>query len=289
MSNLCEKLKKIFEKYDCKLNHSNLDVENQKLDIDSFPHCQLDINEKNLKKCAIIIILFRANNEWNILFTIRSSQLRSYPGEICYPGGQFDSKLDKNLQDTAFRETYEEIGLKKENLELICQLCHFISPVGHYLVPFICLLKKSNLLPHSYDDTLEVFKSLKPNPKEVESIFYLPFSYILNSNFVNDRISVLRIPFKLDDSLNNFKHLLKDRINFSDGFLSRVFINFNESLFESNKMPNTPILYGINATIILFVVLTIENEANFKLLIENAYILETNSSLTQGFIRVLER
>lgn len=38
-------------------------------------------------------------------------------GQVSFPGGVFDEKLDKNLLETAMRETFEEIGLK--NVELL--------------------------------------------------------------------------------------------------------------------------------------------------------------------------
>lgn len=277
MVNLLEKLKIIFKNHDCTLNHSNKNYVNENISLDTFPHCQLDTSFKRLKKCAILIILFRHNNEFNILYTIRSSDLKSYPGEICYPGGKFDSKLDNTFEDTAFRETYEEIGLNRENLDLVCQLCPYISPIGHYLVPFVCLLKKSNSYSNQYEDTLDVVNSLKPNSKEVDSIFYLPFSYILDSNSSNERISAVKTSFELDESLSGYTNLFGNKIDFTGGYLSRVFISFNESLFEANKLPNSPILYGINATIVLFLVLTIEHESYFRLEIDENFVLDTGS------------
>ncbi len=53
----------------------------------TFPHCDLEVSlEKPLTKCAILILLFRKNNQFHFLFTIRSEKLKSFPGEICFPG-----------------------------------------------------------------------------------------------------------------------------------------------------------------------------------------------------------
>lgn len=275
MVNLYECLKQKFRDFDCSSNHSKID-EKRPLTIDSFPHCHLGINLKKLKKCAVLIILFRKNNEFNILFTIRSSELRNYPGEICFPGGNFDVSLDKNLEDTAFRETSEEIGLSKKNLDLVCQLCPFVSPVGHFLVPFICILKRE-AGENPYEETNEIVSSLKPNLNEVQSIFSLPFSYILDSNFINERLSVMKISFNSSLIPQNIKGLISNKLDFGNGYLNRIFINLNDSLFEPNKLPVNSLLYGINATVVLFVVLKIQNKSDFIFKIDEKNVLTTKT------------
>ena len=76
-------LKKKFQSLNCQ-------HETQKeFDFDKFPHCQFK-EFKTAKKCAVLLLLFKSkfilNNELCILFTIRSDKLKSFPGEICYPG-----------------------------------------------------------------------------------------------------------------------------------------------------------------------------------------------------------
>ena len=48
-----------------------------------FPHCDLKVH---LTKCAILILFFRKNQQYHILFTVRSLKLKNYSGEICFPG-----------------------------------------------------------------------------------------------------------------------------------------------------------------------------------------------------------
>ncbi|RNA06808.1 coenzyme A pyrophosphatase [Brachionus plicatilis] len=283
MVNLYESVRQKFSNYDCKTNHMGID-QNVPITLDGFPHCQLGINVDRLKKCAVLIILFRKNKQFNILFTIRSSVLRAYPGEICFPGGKFDASFDRDLEDTAFRETYEEIGLSKKNFDLVCQLCPFVSPVGHFLVPFICILKKDSG-EEPYEDTCEIVNSLEPNPNEVESIFYLPFSYILDLNCTNERISVLKVPFEWPKTLNNMKKLISKRFDFFNGYLNRIFINLDDGLFEPNKLPANTVLYGINATVILFVILITQNESQFSFKVEDNFYL--NSKTVNEYLKLI--
>jgi 8-oxo-dGTP pyrophosphatase MutT (NUDIX family) len=43
------------------------------------------------------------------MFTVRSRQLRSHAGEVSFPGGLFDQAADVSLDQTAVRETIEEL------------------------------------------------------------------------------------------------------------------------------------------------------------------------------------
>ncbi len=55
----------------------------QKMSENRFPHCDLKVN---LTKCAILILFFRKDEQFHLVFTVRSLKLKSYSGEICFPG-----------------------------------------------------------------------------------------------------------------------------------------------------------------------------------------------------------
>lgn len=77
-----------------------LSEENRKKTIEKFKkYTKLRIGEKNPDKhAAVLIPLCIANNELSILYTIRSSKLRNYSGQVCFPGNfllspSFESEL----------------------------------------------------------------------------------------------------------------------------------------------------------------------------------------------------
>ena len=79
---------------------------------------------------------------FSLLFTARSSALRTHAGEISFPGGKFDTKLDKNAEDTALRETEEELGIPRGSFEIWAQLPSLQGRDGKSAVtPVIALLK----------------------------------------------------------------------------------------------------------------------------------------------------
>jgi 8-oxo-dGTP pyrophosphatase MutT (NUDIX family) len=248
MKRLKQDLIEKFKPFNC--NHND-ELNNNQFSFEKFPHCDLNLNEKSLLKCSWLMLVFHLNNQFYVLLTIRSFKLKSYPGELCFPGGKFDPILDKTFTDTAFREANEEIGLDRKNVTTICKLCPFISPIGHYICPVIGLLTKDQTDDYldKDEEILELLNSLKPND-EVESIFWLPFSYFLNEERLSQRVNLFDLPIKLDDTLKHLDIISKKYFRF--------IIHLEDELFEKNGInPLNNILYGINAGILLFVVKTI--------------------------------
>jgi 8-oxo-dGTP pyrophosphatase MutT (NUDIX family) len=116
-------------------------------------------------KCASVLIpLTIKNNNLFILLTKRTSNLREHSGEYSFPGGI--QEKNESLMDTALRETKEEIGINKSQIEIIGKLDDEIS-IGKYRVtPFVAFV---NII------TSEVFI----NSKEVEKIIYVPIDFFL--------------------------------------------------------------------------------------------------------------
>jgi hypothetical protein len=57
------------------------------------------------RKAAVLVPLCTVNNELSFLYTLRSSDLKSYRGHVSFPGGVQD-KTDENLEETATCATY---------------------------------------------------------------------------------------------------------------------------------------------------------------------------------------
>jgi nudix motif 8 len=65
-----------------------LSEENRKKTLEKFKkYTKLRFGESNPDKhAAILIPMCIVNNEISILYTIRSSKLRNYSGQVCFPG-----------------------------------------------------------------------------------------------------------------------------------------------------------------------------------------------------------
>ena len=127
-----------------------------------------ELEETPFPKAGVLIVLKNFGEykkDPHIIFTKRSSKLSSHPGEVSFPGGKFEEQ-DSNLLATAVRESAEEIGIKKLNLEHLGKLPYLISKHNIEVHPFIAALKEDQ----------EFIAN-----EEIESIFTVPVSYLKNN------------------------------------------------------------------------------------------------------------
>ncbi len=117
---------------------------------------------------AVLVLLIKINGEYHFIFQKRSQKIRQ-GGEICFPGGKYDKYLDKNTQDTALRETVEEIGILPEHITIIGALDFVIAPIGVIVEPFLGITEQIDIT------------QFKINTDEVENIFTLPVSFFRNN------------------------------------------------------------------------------------------------------------
>ncbi len=76
-------------------------------------------------QAAVLVIINEIDGAARLLFIQRSKHLNSHAGEIAFPGGKWESS-DDSLVDTAYRETFEEVGIEKSALSYKGELpAHF--------------------------------------------------------------------------------------------------------------------------------------------------------------------
>jgi 8-oxo-dGTP pyrophosphatase MutT (NUDIX family) len=127
----------------------------------------LDIRRPGLTPAAVLIPLFCKENENYLLLTKRTQTVRHHKGQISFPGGVQD-RGDESLVDTAKRETFEEIGVRPEHIEILGRLDQTITIVSNFVVtPFV------GLIPYPYPILI--------NPIEVEEVIELPLSLIFDT------------------------------------------------------------------------------------------------------------
>ncbi|CAM1340317.1 NUDIX hydrolase [Tenacibaculum aestuarii] len=169
------------------------------------------ILSKNPKKAAVLALFYPdSNNQTRFLLTERASYNGAHSAQISFPGGKFD-KTDDNLKTTALRETYEEVGVPFEAIQIIRQTSDAYIPPSNFLVaPFIGISEKTPLfIPN--EEVAEVIEVLVSDLLNDENLTFVEMetSYMKN----------IEVPcFKLNDyivwgatamMLSEIKDLLK--------------------------------------------------------------------------------
>ncbi|XP_044126671.1 peroxisomal coenzyme A diphosphatase NUDT7 isoform X2 [Bufo gargarizans] len=79
-----------------------------------------------LPRASILLPLLIRQGKPYLLLTVRSLELKTMPGDVCFPGGRQDPSDEDDIQ-TALRETQEEIGLCPEQVQIIGRLSPHIA------------------------------------------------------------------------------------------------------------------------------------------------------------------
>ncbi len=120
-----------------------------------------------------------------LVFTERRSDLRRHAGEISFPGGRRDP--GEALLETALREAEEEIGLRREDVEVAGAL----PPIGTFVTgykvhPFVGLINEG--------------LRFEPNPEEVESVLVASLDD-LRAGYDKRRLVRRGVPIRTDTYL----------------------------------------------------------------------------------------
>ena len=115
----------------------------------------------------MLVPLFERDGEARLVLTRRPDTMANHRGEIAFPGGKIDPRLDASPRDAALREAEEEIGLPRDAVDVIGELDTMHTVSGPFLIaPFVGLI--------------EVPPVLVPDPREVERVFDVPLSELLS-------------------------------------------------------------------------------------------------------------
>ena len=167
---------------------------------------KINLDSNSYKIAAVLFPLIEKNNELKVILTTRSKDLPSHPGQVCFPGGKLE-KADKNIIECAKRESFEEVGIKSDQINLLGQLDDCITGTNFKVTPVIGLID-SNYIP-----------VLQEN--EVADIFEVPLDYFIEKN--NQKIEYANYKNK---SYSYYQYNWKNKKIW--GSTARIIVNFCE-------------------------------------------------------------
>ena len=146
--------------------------------------------QTQIKHSSVLLLLFIENQELNACLIKRPSHMKHHAGQIALPGGRIEK--GETALDTALRETWEEIGISRDKIEVLGSLSEIYVQVSRFQIhPFVGWLnKKPGFVINKY---------------EVEKMIYFPLKN-MNNSFAEVELETitgtLKVPcFKFEDEI----------------------------------------------------------------------------------------
>lgn len=126
---------------------------------------QADILGK-LKPSAVLLPLIRLDNQWQLIYTLRSVHLQDHCGQVSFPGGSWEPS-DSSLVQTALRESWEEIGLDPAAVQVMGCMAPMAMVTRFVITPVVGIVDWPT--------------ELTVNPDEVDRVFSIPLDWLADA------------------------------------------------------------------------------------------------------------
>ncbi|MBL0308574.1 MAG: CoA pyrophosphatase [Bacteroidetes bacterium] len=129
------------------------------------------IQSNHPKIGGVLLLLYEKEKSLHFVFIERKKYDGVHSGQMSFPGGKKDV-LDKDLIQTALRETEEEIGVPQGVVNILGSLSDLYIPPSNFLVCPTVGFTAEHLF-------------FKPQVEEVERIVEIPLSFFLDEKNVH--------------------------------------------------------------------------------------------------------
>ena len=112
---------------------------------------------------AVLVPLVERPEGLSLLYEVRADTLGRQPGEVCFPGGRMEGR--ESPAACALRETWEELAIPPESVEVVASLDLLTHQGGFVMHPILGIVAP------------EV--TVCPSPAEVKEVFTVPVDWLL--------------------------------------------------------------------------------------------------------------
>jgi len=131
---------------------------------------KLNFDHIKYKKAGVMMLFYPKVGITHLVLIVRNSYKGVHSSQIAFPGGKYENE-DADFMQTALRETYEEIGISQEKIEVLKAFTHLYIPPSNFMVyPFLGICRE------------EI--TFYPDPVEVADIIELPLTKFLSDSIL---------------------------------------------------------------------------------------------------------
>ncbi len=150
--------------------------------------------DSNPRQSAVMMLCYPKDEKAHLVLIKRNAYEGIHSSQISFPGGKAEP-YDENLAATAVRETYEEIGVLPEDINVVMPFTEIYIPPSNFLVtPFLGLsLNEPKFNPSSYEVEAVIQLSLD---------VFLDDSIVIQTDLQTSYSQMITVPaFKVDEHI----------------------------------------------------------------------------------------
>jgi len=182
---------------------------------------RLSLKENYLIDSVVLLLIIPYNDKpYDLVLICRTHRPTDrYAGEVAFPGGLYEPQIDDTYEETALRETEEELGIPRDKIHIMGCIDDVITPKGHKITPFVGFIDK--------------LQNMVKNDDEVQEIIKVPISFLANKKNYKERAYRLR-----DDTIavGRYNYKTKNKKYVIFGATSHMIVNFIELVYGLRLM-----------------------------------------------------
>jgi 8-oxo-dGTP pyrophosphatase MutT (NUDIX family) len=118
---------------------------------------------RTYRAAAVLVPLVCVQGEWYLLYTKRTELVPNHKGQVSFPGGAVEA-ADSSREETALRETWEELGVEREAVDILGHMWDMPTITGFVITPVVGWMAWP--------------VELHPEPNEVSRAFIVPLRWL---------------------------------------------------------------------------------------------------------------
>ncbi len=136
--------------------------------------------EWEARPAAVLIPIYRdEDGDWHVLYTRRTDELEEHRGQVSFPGGLIEDG-DVDAQAAALRETFEEIGIQPDDVDILGTLDSLLTVTQFQIAPIV------GRIPWPYPFCV--------NTREVANVFGVPINWLADPENLEIRFRQAVVP-----------------------------------------------------------------------------------------------